>query len=319
MGLPRPLEAFTELTPAQLGWRRQRRSRPPAPAVSSEILGWSMSAFYGGRAEARIVRTPVPVAYVDANSLYPAVNALLDTWGVLRAERIEPTDVTREVRELLDDPRLADRCFTRDLWRQVGVTLVEIEPDGEILPARGSYNPESLDYGIGVNPLRYQGTLWYTLPDVIAAAILSKPPTVVRAIRLAPVGVQPGLQPVKLRGGQLIDPTMDDPFVAMINERHRVRQDPQLDAQERGRVERFLKITANATAYGTLARFDRRDLATPTPIDVYGPDGLTPAAPTKTPEDPGPYCFPPVAASITAAARLMLALLEHRVTRAGGT
>src|SRR5205085_2071207 len=31
------------------------------------------------------------------------------------------------------------------------------------------------------------------------------------------------------------------------------------------------------------------------------------------------YCFPPVAATITAAARLMLALLEHEVTQAGGS
>ena len=36
------------------------------------------------------------------------------------------------------------------------------------------------------------------------------------------------------------------------------------------------------------------------------------------PEDPGPYCFPPVAAAITAAARLMLALLERLVRDAGG-
>jgi hypothetical protein len=61
---------------------------------------------------------------------------------------------------------------------------------------------------------------------------------------------------------------------------------------------------------------DRRALATPTPIDVCGPDGLTPTEPTKTPEDPGPYCFPPVAASITAAARLMPALVEHKITQA---
>jgi len=65
MGIRRPLEAFTELTPAQLGWRRPHASRSAEErSVSSEILGWSMCAFYGGRAEARIVRTPVPVALV---------------------------------------------------------------------------------------------------------------------------------------------------------------------------------------------------------------------------------------------------------------
>jgi hypothetical protein len=318
MGIRRPLEAFTNLTPKQLGWRRTASAERRA-SVSSEVLGWAMCAFYGGRAEARIVRTPVPVAYVDANSLYPAVNALLGTWGLMRAERVEARDVTEDVRGLLARADLADCCFTRELWREIGVTLVQIEPGGEILPARGGYNPDSEDFGIGINPFRYDGTLWYAVPDLIAAAVLSTPPKVVRAVKLTPVGVQPGLQPVRLRGGRLIDPAGDDPFVAMINERHRIRQDPTLDAEERERVERFLKITANATAYGTLARFDRRDLAKPALVDVYGPDGHTRTDPTKTPEDPGPYCFPPIAASITAAARLMLALLEHRVTQAGGT
>ena len=37
------------------------------------------------------------------------------------------------------------------------------------------------------------------------------------------------------------------------------------------------------------------------------------------PEAPGEYCFPPLASLITGAARLMLALLEHSVTRLGGT
>jgi len=37
------------------------------------------------------------------------------------------------------------------------------------------------------------------------------------------------------------------------------------------------------------------------------------------PEDPGDWCFPPIAACITGAARLMLALLERSVTDAGGS
>src|SRR5437879_5378487 len=37
------------------------------------------------------------------------------------------------------------------------------------------------------------------------------------------------------------------------------------------------------------------------------------------PEQPGAFCFPPLASLITGAARLMLGLLEHEVTRLGGT
>lgn len=39
----------------------------------------------------------------------------------------------------------------------------------------------------------------------------------------------------------------------------------------------------------------------------------------RTPEDPGPFCFPPIACALTAAARLMLALLERLVREAGGS
>jgi hypothetical protein len=126
-----------------------------------------MGAFFGGRAEARIVRTPVPVVYTDATSMYPLVNALLGTWRLLRAERLEEEDVTAQVRELLSEPDLLDRCLQRELWTQAGVTLVEIQPDNDILPARATYQPDDdQDLGIGVNPLTYHGTLWYALPDV---------------------------------------------------------------------------------------------------------------------------------------------------------
>src|SRR5207253_3249154 len=65
-------------------------------------------------------------------------------------------------------------------------------------------------------------------------------------------------------------------------------------------------------------RFDRRDEPGTALVSVYGPDPEPLEWPIASPEDPGPYCFPPVAASITAAARLMLALLERLVRDAGG-
>ena len=98
-----------------------------------------------------------------------------------------------------------------------------------------------------------------------------------------------------------------------------MKADPELSEPERDRLELFLKITANATAYGSLARFDRRDLDTAIPVSVHGPDPDPRTETIKTPEDPGPFCFPPVACTITAGARLMLAILERLVTDAGGT
>ena len=327
MGYQRPLEQFTTLTHEELGWttlpekRRDERRRsvmeaPDPDAIGTEVLGWPMSAFYGGRAEARIVRAPVPVALVDFTSMYPSVNALLDTRSLLTAERIRVEDATDQVRAMLARPDLAESCLTPQAWREIGVTIVELEPHGAVLPVRAKYDPTSGDHGIGVNPYTYDGRVWYALPDVLAAAVLTAADgaglEVVRAVRLVGEGIQESLRPVNLRGGRQLDPRRDDPFLAMIEERHRIRN---TDARQ----QRFLKVTANSTSYGVLARFDRRERPTPTTVRVYGPDGEPSDKPVTSPEDPGPYCFPPVAATITAAARLMLALLEHEVTQAGGS
>ncbi len=290
--------------------------------LDPRVLGWAMSAFYGGRAEARIVRTPVPVVVADFTSMYPALNALLDTWPLLTAAGVTVDDVTDDVRALLDAPDLAERLFDLVTWRDdIGITLVQLDhPDGVILPVRAGYEPGSRDYGIGVNPLTYDGRLWYALPDVLAAALLGDAPIPIhQAVRLRPDGQQQGLQSVSLRGSRTVDPRAEhNPFVAMIEERHRVKHDSDLDPAEKARLDLFLKITANATAYGSLARFDRKDEPDPVSVSVYGPDDGSFADRTRYPEDPGPFCFPPVAASITAGARLILALIERTLRDIGG-
>ena len=250
------------------------------------------------------------------------IQALLGTWPIIRAHRLRVLDATERVRLLLGASDLLERCLGPDTWQKIGVTLVEVEPDGDILPARAAYDPEGLDFGIGVNPLHYEGRLWYALPDLVAASLLNpgKMPRVLRALRLAPRGKQTGLRSVRLRGGLELDPNADrDPFLTMIEQRQRVRDDPDLSEEERERLQLFLKITANGTSYGSLARFDRRERSEPEDLLVHGPDSEPRPWKLATPEDPGPYCFPPVAASITAGARLMLALLERLVTDAGGT
>ncbi len=302
MGVTPPLEKFADFDP--------------------RVLGWAMSAFYGGRAEARIVRTPVPVVVADFTSMYPALNALLGTWPLLTAAGLTVDDVTDDVRALLHAEDLLKRLFDPTTWRHhIGVTLVQLDrPAGVILPVRAGYEPGARDYGIGVNPLTFDGQLWYALPDVLAAATLGDARiSITRAVRLKPVGQQSGLRPVSLRASRRVDPRQThNPFVAMIEERHRVKRAKDIDADERARLDLFLKITANATAYGSLARFDRREETAPVSVTVYGPDDEPFPDRTRYPEDPGPYCFPPVAASITAGARLMLALIERALRDQGG-
>ncbi len=188
------------------------------------------------------------------------------------------------------------------------------------------YDPDRPDSASASTHYTYDGRLWYALPDVIAAAILNPPRRPAAEDRAGGAARRPGAPNPGLNAGQSsagsdeLDPRRDDPFLADDRGTPPRRQDPSLDDEERKRLDRFLKITANATSYGVLARFDRREQAKPTTVTVYGPDDEPfDRRLVKRPEDPGPYCFPPVAASITAGARLMLALLERLVTDAGGS
>ena len=73
-----------------------------------------MTAFFGGRAECRVRRVPVPVVTVDFRSMYPTVSCLLGMWKTLTAETIRFEDHTDAFRARLAsatlesafDPRL---------------------------------------------------------------------------------------------------------------------------------------------------------------------------------------------------------------------
>jgi hypothetical protein len=78
--------------------------------ISPKIHGVAMAAYYGGRAECRIRRWPVPVVPVDLTSEYPRVDSLLSIWDVLTAARLTTEDATEDVRALLTDVTL-DKLF----------------------------------------------------------------------------------------------------------------------------------------------------------------------------------------------------------------
>jgi hypothetical protein len=319
---PIDLQPTKALSPASIGkaYLRAMRIRPileRQPDFPTDVLGYGMAAFFGGRAECRIRRWPLPIIYVDFLSMYPTVNTLMGSWRLLTARRIDTVDVTPTVQRLLNDKRLFELCFTRELWREL-LTLVEIEPGGDLVPVRARYDEASHDYGIGINPYWLDGTAWYTLADLIASVVLTRRvPRVVRAVRMRAVGRQRGLRTVALRGTVEIDPTVDDFFQVTIEERKRADQNADLPDDERKRLSQFLKTTANATSYGTNAEYVQHEQHQHVGVHVYSDVNF--ATTIQSCEDPGEYCFPPLAACITGAARLMLALLQRCVTDAGGS
>jgi len=299
--------------------------QPDFPRKYCKYLGYAMAAYYGGRAECRIRRTPVPVVYTDFLSMYPTVNTLMGLWRFIVVERIEVEDATEEVQAFLAGITLDD-CFRPDTWRDF-TFFAAIAPDGDVLPVRAGYSSAPGEYNIGLNPL-YPDTahtpMWYAGPDLVAATLLTgKPPKVIRAFRIVPVGAQPGLKPIALQGTVRVDPTGDafDFFRTVIEERKGLARRADLNESERARLDKFLKVLANSGSYGIYAEMNRRELpkGEKEAITVFGVDDTPFTTATTAPEDPGAFCFPPVAALITAAARLMLSLLERCVTNAGGS
>ncbi len=315
-----PCKAYSPASMAK-AYLRQMHAALPAQqfrSVPPRVLGRTMAAYYGGRAECRIRRIAVPVVYLDFLSMYPTVHTLLGLWRTLTAESLQVVDAATEVRALVASVSV-QTCFEPAFWAKLDF-FAEVEPDGNILPTRARYTDGSDTFTIGVNPLSSATPLWYAGPDLVASTLLSgKAPTVRRAFRMVPHGRQAELQPVHLRGEVAIDPRMVDFFQAVIEERSRISQASLRSPADRERLSLFLKILANSGAYGVFAEMNREELPAKRRKDVlvYGL-GKRFRCPTHAPEELGRYGFPPLAALITAGARLMLALLERCVTDRGG-
>ena len=218
-----------------------------------------------------------------------------------------------------------ERCFERSTWTRF-VGLVKLDPQDDVLPVRSRYG-HTESWGIGVNPLklgeavrREVGGLWYTIPDAVAAKVLTgRTPKVLDAVRLqARGGKSPNLREAHLAGAVPINPRDQDFFRAVIEERQRARRS-DLPADERKRIDAFLKVLANSASYGIYAEMVREELPRRQEevVDVHGALPQSFADSVPTPEEPGEFSFPPMAACITGGARLMLALLERLVTERG--
>ena len=325
-----PEQAYS---PAAVSKAYLRASGVTLPAERSDVpdarLGQATTAYYGGRTECRIRGVPLPVRYVDFTSMYPTVFALQGLWSWVVAERLTSADATTEARELLGS-LTRERLHDPGVWPALAGVFCRIRPAGDLLPVRARYGADDAEasdtvtgsaaaWTIGLNPLTTDTDLWYTLADLVVARLPGDTtPTIIEAFRIVPVGRLLGLQPVHLRGSIPVDPARDDLFRLATEERARLKADPTIPVAERARLTQFLKTVANGGAYGIFAEFRQLD-----PVrggTVVAAHGLWPMdARVTTPEEPGAFAFPPLAASVTGAARLLLALLQADVEARGGT
>ncbi len=280
-----------------------------------DIMGYCMASYYGGRTEVRIRKTPVPVVYVDFLSLYPTVNSLMNLWQMVTAREVKAVEDTKGIQRFLETVTL-DKLFEKDTWKEL-TGIVEIEPDGDILPVRAKYGET---WNIGLN-YYYAPQQWYALPDVVASVLLTgKVPKINHAYRFVSRGKMKGLKVVDLMGKVTINPKSQDFFRFAIEERFKVKEGQgeyhNLTDTERDTLQLFLKILANSCSYGIYAEV-QEETTTRKSYHVYSNSDFE-TEPMTSYERAGRYFFAPMATLITSASRLMLALLEYCVTEKGG-
>jgi hypothetical protein len=200
--------------------------------------------------------------------------------------------------------------------------------------------------------------LWFSLPDVIVSRILTgRVPQVLDAFRLErvagvpvfsqesrreflrsvfgdsltpaleqqllapdkPVETVRGLKPVKLRGAIEVNPTHQDFFKVVIEQRKLLGSRTDLSDSDRERLDKALKVLANSASYGIYAEMIRQESEKKVKVVCRCNDSEPYECSVVHPENPGEFCFPPMASLITGGARLMLALLEKCVSDLGGT
>lgn len=283
--------------------------RPPLernPKFPVEMLGASMEAFYGGRSEVRTRRVHVPAEVHDFTSMYPTVNSLTGLWGMLISDRVTADEDTDRVRAFLDQVTVED-CYRPEMWRGL-VGLAKIRADGDVLPVRASFERGESPV-IGLQPLHSDRATWYTIADLVASKILTgRVPDIIQAVTFTGHGIAEGLNDSQL-ANLSVDPTAVDMFKLVIE----LRKHPKTDKA----TGVFLKLFANSGSYGIFSEFVVQPHAEQQSMDVVTGDEEFESSDTTT-EVPGAWCFPPIAATITGAARLMLALLERAVIDEGG-
>jgi hypothetical protein len=275
--------------------------------LSGEVLGCCMQGYYSGRSEVRIRHQEVPVTVCDTTSEYPSVAGLLKLWRVLIAAEVKVEEYSQQARKTVARVNLGN-VLNPEEWEKFAFFAL-VKPSGDVLPIRAQYNEDG-STNIGLNPLTSKEPIWYAGPDLVASRLLSgRKPRIVKAFRVVPHGIQPGLKSVRI-GTRQINPETDDFFRAVIEERKKLpKSHPHY---------LLLKIIANAL-YGIFAELNKEEYGKNRTKDLEVFSGeFKKEEKNDTFERPGTFQFPPAAALITAGGRLMLAVLEKLVQQKSG-
>lgn len=276
--------------------------------IPNKVHGFAMQGYYGGRAECRIRKTPVPVILTDFTSQYPTVNALLGNWEVLKARGIRFKPFTARAKKIVSEAN-SRTVFDPSFWAELSFFAL-VKPEADILPVRTTYNGRTQN--IGLNHLSSKTPIWYAGPDLVAAKLLNnRSPQIIKAVRMIPSGEQRKLRSTTLGGAVPIDPRKDDFFIRVVEQRSRLKR------ENNTAVANFLKVLGNSGSYGLFVQIDPETRKKAQRLSVYCGERRTRFESAYV-EKPGPWYFPPIASLITAGGRLLLAMLEKCVQDAAG-
>jgi DNA polymerase type B, organellar and viral len=276
----------------------------------NKMLGIAMQSYYGGRAECRIRKTPVPVIHTDFTSQYPTVNALMGNWNVLTSASVRFRTCTARARQLLARTEIDD-TFDPALWKQMNFFAL-VKPQSDLLPIRTVYGETGRTKNIGLNYLSSETPIWYAAPDLIASKILNgKAPHILRAIELIPSGRQNRLMSTNLGGMVKIEPAKQDFYREVIQQRASHKKTDE-------GLSNFLKVLANSGSYGLFVEVNTETKKKERAINYFSGE-MRGQVDSNYTEKPGKWYFPPLASLITSGGRLLLAMLEKSVEDKGGS
>ena len=232
--LVRPNEINRLYSPASIGklYLERLNIKPfleKNPEFSKEVLGYLMTAYYGGRVETRIRKTPVNITCLDFTAMYPTMFCLQDMYRFLTAEKIETIDVTQETQKFLDEITFED-IAKQETWKKMTV-LCKVRPDGNmVLPVRSTYETGKKAQNIGVNYLQSTDDtcLWYALADLAASKLLTrKTPIIEEAISFVPVGIDYNLpdEEIAICKGVYVNPRKENFIQKLVERRIGIKQD----------------------------------------------------------------------------------------------
>jgi hypothetical protein len=275
----------------------------------NKLLGIAMQSYYGGRAECRIRKTPVPVIHTDFTSQYPTVNALLGNWNVLTSASVRFVNCTAKAKKLLSSANL-DETFDPAFWQKLSFfALVKLR--GDILPVRMVYADNGRTQNIGLNYLSSEEPIWYAAPDLIASKILTgKTPRMLKALEMVPGGRQNRLKSTNLGGMVRINPATQDFYRELIQQR-------AFQKRKNEALSNFLKVLANSGSYGLFVEVNTETKKKEGQITYFSGEKKG-RVDSYYKEKPGAWYFPPIASLIASGGRLLLAMLEKCVDNRGG-